>query len=203
MWIPLLDEYHPQDLLALGLTLAGTACVARRQWVWAGVFLGMAVTPQQSALLVLAPLFVIAPGRARWRLLASAAGTALIVSLPFVIANSGSARGLARPGDHRLQSGSGFITPPPVLPLICIAIVLVLIIRDAVDRKVRWYLVAWIVIAACAALQWPLRSLDSLRAPLPVLFWQSILVPVGVLMAVSPLVRWMQGGPRLESPANV
>jgi len=25
--MPLLDEYHPQDLLALGLTLAGTACV--------------------------------------------------------------------------------------------------------------------------------------------------------------------------------
>ena len=75
---------------------AGSGTDTRRhslcQWVWAGVFLGMAVTPQQSALLVLAPLFVIAPGRARWRLLASAAGTALIVSLPFVIANSGSAR---------------------------------------------------------------------------------------------------------------
>ena len=69
VWMPLLDAYHPQDLVALGLVLAGTACALRHEWIWAGVLVGLAVTSQQFALLVLVPLFVVAPGKQRWRLL--------------------------------------------------------------------------------------------------------------------------------------
>ena len=60
---------------------------------------------------------------------------------------------------------------------------------DAIHRRVRWYLIAWFVIAACAFLQWPLWSLDSIRAQLPLWFWQLVLLPTGVVMAVSPLVN--------------
>jgi hypothetical protein len=75
------------------------------------------------------------------------------------------------------------------LPLLFIAVALVLIAYDALHRRVRWYVIAWFVIAACAFLQWPLWSLDSLRAPYPHWFWQLILLSTGIAMAVSSLVR--------------
>ena len=77
-WATLLNYYHPQDLVAMGLLLAAVACVERRHWVWAGVLLGLAVTSQQFVLLVLAPLVVVAPGRDRWRLLISSGAAAAL-----------------------------------------------------------------------------------------------------------------------------
>ena len=56
-----------------------------------GVLVGLAVTSQQFALLVLAPLVVVAPGKQRWRLLGSSAAVVALVSLPFVVATSGRA----------------------------------------------------------------------------------------------------------------
>jgi hypothetical protein len=53
------------------------------------MFVGLAVTSQQFALLALAPLFVIAPGRERWRFLVTAGVAAAIVSLPVLVATSG------------------------------------------------------------------------------------------------------------------
>ena len=47
----------------MGLALAGVACVERRSWVWAGVLLGLAVTSQQVALLVVVPIVVVVPDR--------------------------------------------------------------------------------------------------------------------------------------------
>ncbi len=73
VWQPLLQQYHPQDLVALGLALIGAACAIRRRWVWAGIALGLAVSTQQFALLVLAPLFVITPWREKWKLIGSSA----------------------------------------------------------------------------------------------------------------------------------
>ena len=75
------------------------------------------------------------------------------------------------------------------LPLIFIAVVLVLVAYDAFHRRVRWYLIACFVVAAWAFLQWPLWSLDSLRAPFPHWFWQLVLLPTGIAMAVSPLIH--------------
>jgi len=86
------------------------------------------------------------------------------------------------------------------LPLICIVTAFLLIAWDAFHRRVRWYLVAWFVIAAWAFLQWPLWSPDSLRAPFPKWFWQVVLLSTGVVMAVSPLVREMRSGVRRKSP---
>ena len=302
-WMPLLQQFHPQDLVAMGLLLGATACALRREWVWAGVLVGLAITSQQFALLVLVPLFVVAPGKQRWKLLASSAVVVALISLPFVVATSGRAihavvfgtgdsatfggtilwqtglRGPALVFFSRIfpilvsmaiawwayrRLGSKVLEPitlisllatslslrlvfeeglfgykflalavmlvilaiaqgrvrgwlvawlalvtmafnpiPPVLaingrswgdqaesalPLVFIAVVLLVIAYDAAHRRVRWYLIVWLAIAAWAFLQWPLWSLDSLRAPFPHWFWQLILLPTGIAMAVSPLV---------------
>jgi hypothetical protein len=91
VWERILMSYHPQDLVGLGLVLIGTAWVLRRQRVWAGAVLGLAVMSQQFALLVLAPLFVIAPEHARWKLPFSGVASITALSLPFVVATSGRA----------------------------------------------------------------------------------------------------------------
>jgi hypothetical protein len=67
---------HPQDLVALGLALGAMACAVRGRWLSAGILVGLAVLSQQYALLVAAPLFVLAPTGSRGRLLAGAAGAA-------------------------------------------------------------------------------------------------------------------------------
>ena len=89
--MPLLDDFHPQDLVAMGLILGGVACVRRGCWIWAGLLLGLAVTAQQFALLVLAPLLILAPPMRRIRLASAAvAGVALLV-LPVSALTSGHA----------------------------------------------------------------------------------------------------------------
>ena len=320
LWEPIVLTYHPQDLTSLGLALAAAACALRGKWVWAGILVGLAVTSQQFALLVLAPLFVVAPGRQRWRLLAGSAAAVLVVSLPFIAATSGRAihAVLLGTGDSvtfggtilwesRLHGaalvfcsrvlpivvsmalalwayrrlGSGVLAPLPLtsllatslslrivfeeglfgykfmalavmltlvalvkgeirgtllawlamatlafepipagdlinarswsdhadaaLPLLFIATVLAIIVYDAVHRRVRWYLIAWFVIAACAFLQWPLWSFDSIRTALPLWFWQLVLLPTGIAMAVGPLVGSMRlaAVERPSSPSGV
>jgi hypothetical protein len=66
------EYFHPQDLAAMGLVLAGIACVRRGWWVWAGVFLGLAFTAQQFALLAIAPLLVVVPRSSRTRFVGAA-----------------------------------------------------------------------------------------------------------------------------------
>jgi hypothetical protein len=303
VWEPLLRFYHPQDLVALGLCLIGAACALRRRWVAVGILLGLAVATQQFALLVLAPLFVIAPGRARWKMLGTSAAVVFALSIPFVAASSGRAlhsvffgtgdsitfggtllwesglRGGALVFCSRVlpilvamalawwatrRLGTSILEPVPlvsllattlslrvvfeeglygykfmaltvmlillavvrgrirgeliawlalttllfnpipegldinarlwgvhaaaVLPLACIAMVLALVVYDAVRHRMRWYLVAWLVVAICATVQWPVWSLDSIRAQIPLWLIQLVLVPTGVIMAVSPLL---------------
>ena len=91
VWFPLLEFFHPQDLLALGLVLGGAACALRGRWIWAGALLGLAVTAQQFALLALLPVLVVAPSRARSRLGAAAVVAWGAVSLPVVALTSGGA----------------------------------------------------------------------------------------------------------------
>lgn len=90
VWMPVLDEFHPQDLLAMGLVLGGIACVERKYWAWAGALLGLALATQQFALLVFAPLFVLAPSARRWRLAIAAAAAWFLCGLPFFATNLGA-----------------------------------------------------------------------------------------------------------------
>lgn len=91
VWMPLVEYFHPQDIVAMGLGIAGLACARRNQWVWAGVFLGLAITSQQFALLILAPLLVLAPGRQRGRFVVAAVIAAAVIDVPMIVATSGRA----------------------------------------------------------------------------------------------------------------
>jgi hypothetical protein len=301
VWQPVLDEYHPQDLLAMGLILLGLAFALRRSWICAGVMLGLAVLTQQFALLVLAPLFVIASARNQWRLAVSAVVSGFLVAVPFVTTSTRSWHAIAigtgnspsfggtvvrylRLHDtglvlvsrvfpillaaafawwvHR-RIGSRCLQPVPFLslmascvslrlvfeqnmfgyylmalavllillqivsgrirgelvawiamavllynpvpwglsfnarswgthlaaslPAIGIAIAMALIVWDAVHRRVRWYLLAWFVVAVAAVGEWPPWS-QSFRPFLHPWMAQLILVPTGVALAVWPLI---------------
>lgn len=81
--------FHPEDLLCLGLLLAGIGCCIRRSWALAGACLGLAVTAQPYGLLVLVPLVVVAPRAGRARLAAWAAIAVAVVCVPVWIATDG------------------------------------------------------------------------------------------------------------------
>ncbi|MGD0880419.1 MAG: glycosyltransferase 87 family protein [Acidimicrobiales bacterium] len=78
--------YHPQDIVSLGLSLGGLSQVLRRRWLLAGALFGAAVLSKQIALLVLVPALVVVPGR-RPRL-ATATGALVVFGagiLPFLV----------------------------------------------------------------------------------------------------------------------
>ena len=85
------SEFHPQDLMAVGLALGGVACLERRNWVLAGILLGAAITSQQFALLIFAPLVVIVPRRHRIKFVGSATGIAVAICLPLIALSAGRA----------------------------------------------------------------------------------------------------------------
>ena len=89
--MPLLDDFHPQDLVAMGLALGGVACFRRGWWIWAGLLLGLAVTAQQFALLVFAPLLMVAPPIRRIRFASAAIVAVALVVLPVTAITSGHA----------------------------------------------------------------------------------------------------------------
>jgi hypothetical protein len=100
IWAPLLDYFHPQDLVAMGGLLAGLACARRDHWIAAGLLLGLAAMSQQFALLALAPLWMIAPRQRRLVFIAAAASIAALVVLPLDVVTSGRAL-------HAVLIGSG------------------------------------------------------------------------------------------------
>ena len=87
----LLDYFHPQDLIAMGLVLGGVACARRGWWIWAGALVGLAFTSQQFALLVIVPLFVVAPRHRQAKFAGAVVGAAALVLLPMVALTSGRA----------------------------------------------------------------------------------------------------------------
>lgn len=87
----LLEFFHPQDLVAMGLSLLAVAAALRQRWTWAGVAIGLAITTHQFALLVAVPLLVVAPARRRWWFVGATALAGIAVDLPFLVATSGRA----------------------------------------------------------------------------------------------------------------
>jgi hypothetical protein len=65
--------------------------VRRGSWIWAGALLALAVTSQQFALLVLAPLLVIAPPNRRFSFGGAAFGTWVLIIVPLLAITSGRA----------------------------------------------------------------------------------------------------------------
>jgi hypothetical protein len=78
--------YHPEDILSLGLALGGLAQSLRRRWVFAGALFGLAFLSKQFAILILLPAIVAAPElRARARLVVAAAAVFAAGILPFLV----------------------------------------------------------------------------------------------------------------------
>lgn len=84
----LVQSFHPQDLVSVGLLAAAVAQALRRRWLLAGVLLGVAFTCKQFALLPLVALVVAVPGwRQRLKLLAPAVLVVSACLLPFLVAD--------------------------------------------------------------------------------------------------------------------
>ncbi len=93
----------------MGLALGGVACARRGWWVWAGALVGLAVTSQQFALLVLAPLLVVAPSSHRVRFAAAASGAAALIVVPMIALTSGRAFNAVAIGSGNTPSGGGTV----------------------------------------------------------------------------------------------
>jgi hypothetical protein len=78
--------FHPQDLVSLGLSAGGLALLLRRRWAGAGLLFGVAFLTKQFAVLVLIPAFVALPDwRTRRRLALPAVVVTAAGLLPFVV----------------------------------------------------------------------------------------------------------------------
>ena len=93
VWMCIQSTLHPEDLFAMGFSLAAMACARREMWVGVGVLVAVAVLSQQFALLVAVPLLIFAAPRQRFRAIASAVVTVAVITVPLIVLSSGSAAG--------------------------------------------------------------------------------------------------------------
>ena len=87
----LTEYFHPQDLLAMGLTLFALAAMMQRRWALAGALAGLAMTSQQFAILAIVPALFVVPPRKLLRYLGSAIVAMALIDVPFIVATSGRA----------------------------------------------------------------------------------------------------------------
>jgi hypothetical protein len=109
VWMPLVEYFHPQDLVAMGLILGGLACARKGAWAWAGVLLALAVTSQQFAILALAPLAVVAPSARRARFLGAATAMAVLVIFPLMLLTRGRVMGAVLLGSGNYKAPGGTV----------------------------------------------------------------------------------------------
>ncbi len=97
----LIQFFHPQDVLAVGLSWVAIAMGLRERWILAGVAMGLAIGSNQVALLAAAALLVVIPSVHRRVFTFAAAASLAALVAPFVVASGG------RSGLWVLE-GSGF-----------------------------------------------------------------------------------------------
>ena len=132
----LVQYFHPQDLMAMGLALGGVAAMLRERWLLAGVLIGLAVVTQQYTLLILAAVFFAVPSRGRWRLSAAVVLAVACIDVPFLIASSG--RAIRAIADGSAPSFGGTVLwelHVPAIPLFVIA----RLVPIAVAATLGWY----------------------------------------------------------------
>ena len=134
----LVQYFHPQDVMALGLTLFALSGALQRRWVRAGVLIGLAIVTQQYALLVFASLLFAIPSDGRWRYIVSAACAAAIVDIPFLIVTTGRALRAIVSGSAPSYGGTVLweMRIPP-LPLYFLARILPILLAGAIGWYVR------------------------------------------------------------------
>ncbi len=78
--------FHPQDIVSLGLALAALGQTIRGRWILAGALFGLAVLTKQFALLLVLPAVLVAPdARSRLRLSLTTVVVAAAGLLPFLV----------------------------------------------------------------------------------------------------------------------
>jgi hypothetical protein len=83
----IIQSFHPQDLMCVGLISAGLSQVLRQRWVLVGVLFGCAVLCKQFAVLPLFAVLVVAPDwRGRVQIASSTMLTVCLAMLPFLVA---------------------------------------------------------------------------------------------------------------------
>jgi len=96
--------FHPEDILALSLIMLGLAATLNRRWLLAGVWLGLAFTSQQFALLAALPLIFVIPRHARVKYCAWFVVAVAVVDLPLVVATAGRGLRVVLLGSSRVGS---------------------------------------------------------------------------------------------------
>jgi len=87
----IVQTFHPQDLVCVGLCCAGLGEALRRRWVLTGVLFGLALLCKQFAVLPLIAVVAAAPGwRRRTRILGPVLAVAGAGILPFAVADPGA-----------------------------------------------------------------------------------------------------------------
>ncbi len=110
---PILDgiyvDLHPEDFIALGLGLIAVTLARHKYWFAAGLLVGLAVTSQQFALLIAAPLFILIPHRQKIRYAAGAALSFLSVLSTLALLTSGRSLKSSLIGSGYTPAASGTI----------------------------------------------------------------------------------------------
>ena len=247
------ENFHPEDLMAIGLAFGGLACARRGQWIWTGILLGLAITSQQFALLVAAPILVLAPRSQRIRYVAAVVASAAVVSVGMLVVTSGRLSEVLA-GTTATPSGGGTLLsladlhgfslllasralpiglalvlawwsarclgaaayePVPLISLIatslCFRLVFevnllgyyftavssALIVLTVVEGRIKLYLTAWLALVTCAydPLQWGSHPWTFL---IPMVWYQFLLVPAALALAVTPLISVVRDRHRLD-----
>jgi hypothetical protein len=187
----LLDYFHPQDLVAMGLVLGGVACARRGWWIWAGVLVGLAFTSQQFALLVIVPLFVVAPRHRQAKFAGATVAVAALVLLPVVALTSGRALSVSLLGTGDSSGYGGTLLwemHPHGLMLVVLSRILPII--------ASFFLARWAVRRLGSAVMdpVPLLSLIGMSVSLRLVFEQNLYGYYFMALAVSLLLLDVVGG---------
>jgi hypothetical protein len=249
----LYEYFHPQDVFAMGLALAGLASALRARWVWTGVLLGLSVATQQFALLVLVPILVVAPRPQLPKIVVSALAVVAVVAAPVVLLSSGRALTSVLVGTGESSASSSLLTqtgihgsllfaisrflpialslalawwvvqrlgtaarqPIALVSLIAtslsfrlifevslwgyyfMAVAATLVLLDFIRGRLRFWLVAWLVLVTVVADRYLVNH--AAYQPLPIWLWQIILVSIAVALAVSPLVAEVRAQRAVEA----
>ena len=127
-----------------------------------------------AASVVLIVMIDVVQGRVRGHVIALLALYTLVYNpVPWGFATNGQSWGL---------------TAREAMPNVFVIGALLLILIDVVRSRVRWYIVAWFVFVCLTLVKDPF-SHAALRTALPNWFWQVVLVPLTVGLAISPLIR--------------
>jgi hypothetical protein len=183
VWISVSFYFHPQDLMALGFSLAALACALRRRWAAIGVLVALAVLSQQFALLVAAPLLVLAPDAVRrLRFVVGGIATAVLVVAPLLVASSGAAwRAIALgSGDNASKGGTVIWEIDHHHALIVVGVSRILPIVAAL--AISWWVSRRLGAAACTPVV--LTSLVALTLGLRLVFEQNVFAYYFMALAV-------------------